>query len=709
MINLNFVRDPKRLITKVNEISKLADCEKNALGFWPPQQIQEAITRNRLIAAMNDERVVGFIIFSGIMLQSKIQAILTDSSFRRQAIGRRLLEYLISELESQNYLSIRADIAADLEASLRFYKSQGFHFFKEKTNPSGRRILIHVRELDSDTLFSYKPEITIGPISSRVGSIPLISIDLNVFLDAVKRSDEQLRHNALTIIKAALAHQFRLVVAKEFEEEFRRTSGQDRGDDPILKFAMALPKLPKVDQKDIDVLAKKIHSVVFSKVDVEENETPQSNSDAKHLAHVALSGARVFISRDSRLLNARDKLLSEFGIDVVDVQQLRESIPEDSFSEDRDEIASTFSIKTISSKDFESYLSKNVENSMDQAALYKNEVAKPKDIILLGVYQNNLLMGVAAYSCEKTMYAWSYVLIHIEWELKDASICADYILDKFIRKACEANPRSIRLLRTKNYSVIAQRAKMHGFVQENEGSYFFKVGVNTPITQKLWHSKITEISRHCNFTLSDKFPNSKSENINGQIDGQVFCLPSLSTLEEILYPSLIIWPERECVILSIKKNYARELLGTKEMEAQPDLTGLFTTKDASLLSNPCYVNSPRFSKRIKPGQIAFFYETKSGGGAGAIIAMARVDDVAIYKKQSIPSEKVRRLVVPKVKDFSSSEDVLITTFSSLLHLPQHVLFETLQSNGLGKSNFQAPERINSDDAAWIVEQGYRDA
>src|SRR5690242_14642627 len=118
-------RDPAALMPRLAAIRALADGEKEALGFIPEGASRDAIEKRRLIAMCapinGKSEVVGFILFSGVFPNARIQQIAVDPAHRRTRIASTLINDLVSQLESQGYLTITAAVASDLPAAQAFY------------------------------------------------------------------------------------------------------------------------------------------------------------------------------------------------------------------------------------------------------------------------------------------------------------------------------------------------------------------------------------------------------------------------------------------------------------------------------------------------------------------------------------------------------------------------------------------------------------
>ena len=75
-------REPKALLSSLSEIINLADSEKEALSFLPHKAYKGAIEKWRLVGMLSisggETKLVGYVLFSGVYPNAKIQQIVVD-------------------------------------------------------------------------------------------------------------------------------------------------------------------------------------------------------------------------------------------------------------------------------------------------------------------------------------------------------------------------------------------------------------------------------------------------------------------------------------------------------------------------------------------------------------------------------------------------------------------------------------------------------
>lgn len=341
-------RNPNKLMQRLPVIRALADGEKEALGFLPEAAYRDAIEKRRLVAMCTtvngDSEVVGFILFSGVFPNARIQQVVVAQHHRRTHVASALINEVVSQLEALGYLTVTAAVASDLPAAQAFYERNGF--VARRSRPGGltrnRTIVLRARDLATESLFSalestsstVKNAIDLGLRKRSASQAPLYAIDLNVLFDFIKSKARPRSQVAERLIGAALAHQIRLVVAPEFIVELeRKTKGEDI--DPILRLARQLPRLPTIDPVETERLTALIHEIVFVQPNSPGANSPQALSDARHLSQAAIARASGYVTSDGQLLAAREQLLQQIGIDVATLDEFAALLPVESDSFDK--------------------------------------------------------------------------------------------------------------------------------------------------------------------------------------------------------------------------------------------------------------------------------------------------------------------------------------------------------------------------------------
>jgi ribosomal protein S18 acetylase RimI-like enzyme/predicted nucleic acid-binding protein len=708
--------DPAILLSHVNAIRTLADCEKEALGFLPEVAYRNAIENRRLIAMstaiQGRSEVVGFILFGGVFPHARIQQVVVAEEHRRARVATALINEVVSRLEARGYLTIKAAVASDLQSAQAFYEHNGFNarYTRRGGQARNRKIVLRARDLGNESLLTVlesptavsETAVDLGLRMRGAGQAPLYAIDLNVLFDVVKRYDRPRSAAAGRLITAALNHQIRLAVAPEFVVELERTTTRDAVD-PVLALARQLPRLPIHDRGETDRLTELVHTIVFVTPALKEAGSPQALSDARHLAQAAMARASGYVTSDTPILNARDQLLQQVGIDVASLEEFIALLPIESSTQDNVHLKGTdCAVKAAPVDAVRRYLQDH-----RVAEAFIGEFASSSALLgpwrARAVTEAGEIVAVGVYCAPINVDSPARVFVHVRSDHVACDTFADYLLDAQCEEACHSGPVSIELPFIPGQSVVRRAAIMHGFLRAPHSDTLIKVALGRPVTGDSWQTIARHTRRKTGLRLPEAVPSSEAVQFGLEVQspGGKMVRMRLPALEDALSPTILIWPGRDGVIVPIARGYANDLLGTS------DQFPLFGSPEAAFLTRRTYFNSPRSAALLRPGLPILFYESVRSGGRGAIVAAARIVDAIVVRKDQISGGLLRQAVVEDFKPLSASADVLATTFDNLLRFPKPVSLAELRSLGAASSaNLQTSTAVTAARLSAILERGW---
>ncbi len=461
--DLSIEREPERILAHIAEIVALADSERSGLGFLPEQALRDGIVRGKLLAlfdrSLDPRRLVGYVLYSGVFPYAKIQQIATIKPYRKQGVASALIRALVDELEQFGFMTIRAHVASDLSPALAFYRKNGFE--RVRTQPGGasrhRQIVVHVRELDTDTLFSKEngtaDEIDLGIRGRSAREAPFFALDLNVYFDLVRNRSQS--ESARRLFGAALAHTVRLAVADEFVGELRRTSEQ-AAEDPVLQLALRLPRIPKADASQLQELRDQMHDVVFIQGRASGARRTQAWSDASHLAHAALARASAFVTRDGAILRSRTELLRRFGIDILSVDEVLMLLPSDADARPLEpRYGAGFVCADVSAQTVRGYME---DQSLPRGLVdeFAADGGHSFELTRMAISRNDDVVACAVLLEPRTPQPVCRLFIHGRPETLDVELYVDHLLDAMLRRASATGPGVIELERMAGQSTVAE-------------------------------------------------------------------------------------------------------------------------------------------------------------------------------------------------------------------------------------------------------------
>jgi GNAT superfamily N-acetyltransferase len=711
-------RAPAALLQMLPQIVALANGEKEALGFLPEAAYRGAIERRRLAAMCTPvgsrSEVAGFVLFSGVFPNARIQQIVVAPDHRRRGIASALVNEIVSQFEALSYLTITAAVASDLPSAQAFYEHNEFVERRsvQGGQARGRTIILRARDLETESLFSVlkstsvasQGAVDLGLRKRSASQAPLYAIDINVLFDVTKAKNRPRSPIARQLITAALAHQIRFAVAPEFVVELeRQTRGEDV--DPILQLARQLPRLPNLNRAETERLTALIHDIIFVVPKLPGAGSPQALSDARHLAQAALARASGYVTSDGPMLAAREALLQQIGIDVASLDEFAALLPVESASQHRSHLKGTdCAMKSVAVEPVRAYL----EQQRVAPGLQSEFAPNPPKLDRWkahAVFEAGEVVAVGVYISPGNVDAPARTLVHVRSDHVACETFTDHLLDTQCQEACHSGPMTIELPNIPGQTVVRRAAMLRGFLPES-GETLIKVALGRPVTATNWGAVARQTRRRTGLRLPELAPDVaaiESGLVVQGPDGRSVTV-RLPALEDALGPTILLWPGRDAVMVPIAKNYADDLLGTG------DQLPLFGSPEAAFVARRTYFNSPRTAALMRPGTPMLFYESKRSGGRGAIVAVARVADATVVAKGQVSDDLLRRAVVEDLEPLSASADVLATSFDNLLRLPAPVSLETMRRLGVDvSSNLQTTTELPSCKVSAILELGWSHA
>jgi ribosomal protein S18 acetylase RimI-like enzyme len=132
----------------IGRIKRIADSNRNELGFLPRPKVGEAVENKRIIVIKTtDDEVIGFVIFRHRKTdkQTTLSDICVQRDWRGQGLGKVLLQHLYDECLELKRDFIQLKCPVDLSANA-FYKKLGF---KKHRKEKGRKRELNVWRLST--------------------------------------------------------------------------------------------------------------------------------------------------------------------------------------------------------------------------------------------------------------------------------------------------------------------------------------------------------------------------------------------------------------------------------------------------------------------------------------------------------------------------------------------------------------------------------
>lgn len=282
---------------------------------------------------------------------------------------------------------------------------------------------------------------------------------------------------------------------------------------------------------------------------------------------------------------------------------------------------------------------------------------------------------------------------------------ASVLLRKLLEQHHELAVDQLSLELPPGQTCIREAAWGLGFGGSTQARRLSKIAVRRAITPLNWQASRSQLLEIAQLKLPEQPP------IFRAMDQQVIAVTpdgnrshvSIESIETLLAPSIFCLPGRPAVITPVQRDYAELLLGHS---AQGSL--LPQSKAATHVERH-YLSDPKTLKHFKRGAVIFFYESTRHGGAGAIVALARVRRAYLKPTDAITSPDLDPSVLDDktLQKIGASKIKTVTTFDNVMVLHTPVPMSTLKRLGCGRPNDLISTRpITDAQMAAILDAGF---
>lgn len=705
---IKIIDDPTDLLKFLDPLVDVADEYKTELGFWSPSKLSDAINRKRLIAAVQDAAdgtviVVGFLIHSGVHPSSKIQAVAVHPEHMRCGVAQALLDAAISQLEAEHFISVCAKPAKDLESAQAFYEKNGFEFVRTEAGGKARNRQIVVREriLQAPSLFDTLEES--GVVKSLVAMDDVRNrlwvLDINVLFDLLKTGRDRYP-KAYRVIGAALAGRINVAVTSEFKEELRRNSVKFKAD-PVLELALALPTIFVAEKGALKEKAAEAHELIFTESQSKQAGTPQALSDCKHIAECALGNAAAFITSDGPLLKSRSTIRQHLGLEVAALDDFDDVLSFYDIEHDESDVsAEGFRIKTGSHSDALALFEKTKSQPYASKQASSSSQTNTAHVLIAYNDDGNVIGFLNALAPAKLGDHHKMILI-VDHQEGLADQVADALMGKGLEMLTKGGPHLVSLADIPGQSSVRRVAQQLGFKQPAAAQDLAKFVLGGPLTPTNMERQLNRLRLSIGEEPADRMLPTDFEGLDELFENDI---TAFKMLERSLSPGLLVSNHREIIIQPIGERFASELLGTSNQLSFLEQFG------GANRTEKVYVCSSNKRNYFRPNQIILFYESVRTGGRGAIIAAANIAGVMLQDKDKISDSQMKRTVLDNVETLSTTEQVTLITFNSLLRFPKPVTLEHLKQVGAHTGqNFVSATKIATTVGQQVLDKGWSDA
>lgn len=111
-----------------SHIADIAQLEKSLFSApWDEASLQSELNNplSLWLVAMDEDKLAGYIGSQSVLGESDMMNLAVEPAYRRQGIGRQLVESLIAALAAENHC-LTLEVRASNEPAIRLYETMGF-------------------------------------------------------------------------------------------------------------------------------------------------------------------------------------------------------------------------------------------------------------------------------------------------------------------------------------------------------------------------------------------------------------------------------------------------------------------------------------------------------------------------------------------------------------------------------------------------------
>ncbi|MHB1698579.1 MAG: GNAT family N-acetyltransferase [Acidobacteriaceae bacterium] len=708
-------RKPLEVPGLIQSVQTNADSNRDALGFLPAQAYEQAARQGTLFVAVQrrgqDSQYAGHVLFGARYPHARIFQVFVASGHRKHGIGRMLVQTLLTLWEEKQYLSATAKVASDLDAN-DFWQSLKFDVVATMLGGAvrGRTINVRSHQFNTPSLFGYRRPVTGIPLTEPLPNFTtILALDLNVFFDVARRRPRS--EYGAVVMSAAFNNIVRLTVTQEFANELRRSARSIQ--DPILEFALQLPTLPALPNRVSAALIDELAALTFPARAAAGTLTVQDKSDLTHLAIAAHHKITAFVTAEDALVRASSAIETRFGIRVLHVKDLAETIksttsvssPLDIGFSDHDLRLSDVTAKHAAAIRI---LVDSVKLPRELRGLALSEGVQASTRQSLAISFEDEVICAAFWQPQSLLQGGLEALLLVDEDQVSSLVSVNALLNRLSRIASERGSARVQII-IPNSAIGAQDVAIrYGFmrcsVSDPEVSRYQRLSIGGVVDAVSWPSARKNLQVTADMRLAEDFAAIADDELRIHFqnhNGNEFMI-DLFDLETNLSPTMFLVSGRGAVLVPIRPSYADDLLGTAAQGS------LLPKPQAAILHERTYFSSVRNKRLFGKGTLIVFYESGKFGGRSAAVAVARVTGTVVLAKSQIDTQLLEGGVVDEegIKDLSSSTQIAATKMDNVMKLRKPVPLKLLRGFGcIDKANLITSRPITSDQLQKVMAEG----
>lgn len=655
----------------LSAVDRLMKRHSNTLGFLPLAVIEDYLKKETVLGAKTPEgHLIGYLLYAAYYDRFRIVQLCVTRASRGQRLARRFVDALIDEATSQKIITLtcRNDFPAH-----NMWPKLGFVPIDERPGRSkeGHLLTLWRRTLARDAqLELFRANVSEDTID--------IAIDAQVFFD-FDEPDIEKTQPSKALVSDFFIDSINIWVTDELLTEINRNHSAKTRQITRNRAKQFLDV--KYDPLLLDRFTRVLRDLL-----------PSSNanqiSDIGHLAKVASSDIRIFVTRDQGLINKSQGIFVSTNVRVMSPTEFIMSLRElqESQAPVPDRVSGLgLEWRPLNSKEFgafpfERFLAKGEKLHQLRGSVSSLITAsQPADVEVLWAHDEPVALRALSVDSQDTL---TLSLGRVSPKA-DVSLIGQFLLSDVVYRAIRRNQDVVKVESVALPAGMAEALSEMGFVECNGGMVRFC------------------FTRHLNrreaLDAIAKLVPEASASYQALSDHQLMrsCSPMASTIDQKTF------------LVPIKSAFALNLFDRQQ--SSYDLFG--GEPSILMLWSNTYYRAKTLHKLIQPpGRILWYVS----GGTGEIVAVSHLDEVVI----DTPKELFRRfkrsgtLQWEDIYDLCKgdiSTELMALQFSHTFPLQRRVplpeIWRAFDEDGIGRS-LQSPRRLPHKTFRKLFELGY---
>lgn len=680
-------------ITKLSTSTPLLDGimalhrqNSKTLGFLPAGAFEEYAKLRRILVAMEDQTLLGYLLYRVARGKAAIVHLCVAHEARGKGVARALVERLKLETKPLEGISLRCRRDYDINHMWSQFGFEAVHS-KAGRGKDGAELTYWWFGHGHADLFSRAAEP--DPVRQRV------VVDANVFFD-LHAKGTRASEDSKALLADWVQASIELVITKELRNEIEKSGDEEQR------------RASRAEATGYHTISA--DDSVFQRLCTElrprfpESTTLRDDADLRQIAYAIAGGAPFLVTRDERLIERAEPLYRSHGLMVLHPAELISHLDaierEGDYKPGRIE-GSRWTHESLKADTLTSTVQEfrfQGERVTDFTQALRHCLARPRDMKVQVISDQNgapVLLGVEG---REKIGVLSIPILRCSSHPLAATILRNFLRSCLNDASAEA----------RNIVVVRERALSSPDVDILREFGFISCGDEWAMLTLRAVGNLAGIARVvADIKVEEPWSAAKRAALDSlHAAEQLADTRSTAIIERQLWPAKVIGTDVPTFIVAIRPEWAQHFFDV-ELGSQL-LFGL--RDDLHLGLEGAYYRSAINNNLVAPGRVLWYVSKGNGEGSMSIKAISQLEEVVVGKPKEL-FRRFQRLGVYEWKDVYGAANNDLTTdlvafrFRMTERFEVPVNMDTLASLDI-RGSFMSPRRITETQFAAIYRAGY---